>query len=33
VAKTARKMSPDGRARVLEEFDLPEDLAAAVREG
>ncbi len=33
VAKTARKMSPDGRARVLAEFDLPEDLAAAVREG
>lgn len=29
VEKTARKMSADGRARVLEEFDLPQDLAAA----
>lgn len=29
VQKTARKMSPDGRARVLDEFDLPADLAAA----
>ncbi|MDH3264215.1 MAG: DUF4202 domain-containing protein [Paracoccaceae bacterium] len=29
VAKTARKMSPEGRARVLEEFDLPQELAAA----
>ena len=28
VAKTARKMSPEARARVLEEFDLPEGLAA-----
>ena len=31
VEKTARKMSDDARARVLEEFDLPEDLAAAFR--
>ncbi|MFV0515374.1 MAG: DUF4202 domain-containing protein [Jhaorihella sp.] len=31
VEKTARKMSPMARARVLEEFDLPEDLAAAFR--
>lgn len=31
VAKTARKMSADGRARVLREFDLPEPLAAAFR--
>ena len=31
VQKTARKMSPEGRARVLQEFDLPEDLAAAFR--
>lgn len=29
VEKTARKMSDDGRARVLREFDLPEPLAAA----
>ncbi len=29
VVKTARKMSEDARARVLEEFDLPADLAAA----
>lgn len=29
VEKTARKMSPEGRARVLVEFDLPEHLAAA----
>jgi hypothetical protein len=28
VAKTARKMSPEARARVLEEFDLPQELAA-----
>lgn len=31
VAKTARKMSPEGRARVLAEFDLPEAFAAAFR--
>ncbi|MBE1285034.1 MAG: DUF4202 family protein [Rhodobacteraceae bacterium] len=31
VEKTARKMSSDARARVLQEFDLPEDLAAAFR--
>ena len=31
VQKTARKMSVDGRARVLEEFDLPDDYAAAFR--
>jgi hypothetical protein len=31
VGKTARKMSAEGRARVLAEFDLPETLAAAVR--
>lgn len=31
VAKTARKMSADARARVLREFDLPEPLAAAFR--
>ena len=31
VEKTARKMSPMARARVLEEFDLPDDLAAAFR--
>ncbi len=31
VVKTARKMSEDGRARVLDEFDLPEPLAAAFR--
>ncbi|WP_170409581.1 DUF4202 domain-containing protein [Ruegeria atlantica] len=29
VEKTARKMSADGRARVLTEFDLPDELAAA----
>ncbi|MBO9406653.1 DUF4202 domain-containing protein [Shimia sp. R9_1] len=29
VVKTARKMSADARARVLAEFDLPADLAAA----
>ena len=31
VAKTARKMSAEGRARVLAEFPLPEPLAAAFR--
>lgn len=31
VAKTARKMSPEARARALQEFDLPEDLAATFR--
>ncbi|MBN8630465.1 MAG: DUF4202 domain-containing protein [Rhodobacterales bacterium] len=31
VRKTARKMSEAGRARVLEEFPLPEPLAAAFR--
>ncbi len=31
VEKTARKMSPEARARVLDEFALPEDLAAAFR--
>jgi hypothetical protein len=31
VAKTARKMSPEGRARVLAEFPLPAPLAAAFR--
>jgi Domain of unknown function (DUF4202) len=31
VEKTARKMSAEGRARVLEEFDLPEHLSAAFR--
>lgn len=31
VAKTARKMSEGARARVLQEFDLPENLAAAFR--
>lgn len=30
VAKTARKMSPEGRARVAAEFDLPPDLAPAL---
>lgn len=30
VSRTARKMSPEGRARALAEFDLPPDLAAAV---
>lgn len=29
VAKTARKMSPEARARVRAEFDLPAELAAA----
>lgn len=29
VEKTARKMSPEGRVRVLDEFDLPAPLAAA----
>ncbi|TLP65727.1 DUF4202 domain-containing protein [Parasedimentitalea maritima] len=29
VEKTARKMSSEGRARVLQEFDLPENLATA----
>lgn len=32
VEKTARKMSPTGRARVLAEFALPEALAAAFRD-
>lgn len=32
VEKTARKMSAPARARVLAEFDLPEDLAAAFRQ-
>jgi hypothetical protein len=31
VAKTARKMSAEARARVLAEFDLPQTLAQAVR--
>lgn len=31
VQKTARKMSGEGRVRVLEEFDLPEPLAGAFR--
>lgn len=31
VAKTARKMSPEARARALAEFDLPEPFAAAFR--
>jgi hypothetical protein len=31
IAKTARKLSEGGRNRVLTEFDLPEDLANAVR--
>jgi len=31
VEKTARKMSADARARVLEEFELPEDFASAFR--
>ena len=31
VRKTARKMSAEGRARVLREFDLPEPLAGAFR--
>lgn len=32
VQKTARKMSPDARARALAEFDLPEPFAAAFRD-
>ncbi len=32
VEKTARKMSPEGRARVLSEFDLPDHWAAAFRD-
>lgn len=32
VEKTARKMSPAGRAAALAEFDLPEPLAAAFRD-
>ncbi|NJM81775.1 MAG: DUF4202 domain-containing protein [Tabrizicola sp.] len=32
VTKTARKMSSEGRARVLAEFDLPEPLAVAFRD-
>lgn len=32
VTRTARKMSATGRARVLEEFDLPEVLAAKFRD-
>jgi len=32
VAKTARKMSPEARARALAEFDLPPPLAAAIAE-
>ncbi len=32
VEKTARKMSAEGRARVLQEFDLPEKLAAAFQD-
>ncbi len=31
VEKTARKMSAEARARILKEFDLPENLAAAFR--
>ncbi len=31
VEKTARKMSAKARARALQEFDLPEDLAAAFK--
>ncbi|MEP4199159.1 MAG: DUF4202 domain-containing protein [Aliishimia sp.] len=31
VSKTARKMSADARARALQEFDLPETLADAVK--
>ena len=31
VEKTARKMSPEARARALSEFDLPEEFAAAFR--
>lgn len=32
VAKTARKMSASGRARALDSFDLPADLAACLKE-
>jgi hypothetical protein len=32
VEKTARKMSADARARVLQEFDLPDPLASAFRD-
>ena len=32
VAKTARKMSPMARAKVREDFDLPEDLDAVFRD-
>lgn len=32
VEKTARKMSSDGRTRVLAEFELPDELAAAFRD-
>ncbi len=32
VEKTARKMSAEGRMRVLQEFDLPENLAAAFQD-
>lgn len=32
VAKTARKMSSEGRARALREFDLPEPFAASFRD-
>jgi len=31
VQKTARKMSAEGRARVLDEFDLPDQFAASFR--
>lgn len=31
VDKTARKMSPDGRARVVKEFELPDALAASFK--
>lgn len=31
VSKTAKKMSPEARSRALEEFSLPEDLAAMLR--
>ncbi len=32
VEKTARKMSAEGRARVLKEFDLPDNLATAFQD-
>ncbi|MFD0911557.1 DUF4202 domain-containing protein [Ruegeria arenilitoris] len=32
VEKTARKMSAEARRRVLDEFDLPEDLASAFKD-